>query len=109
MAQRLATDTGFRQRVQSCLFQESIGRSSDPDPASAWMADDQLRGTSMTTSSMVNMIASFPGLVDAATITAGDGTLLLDQTAISDQTILSQVQANWKTVADLFYLPPTTP
>ena len=49
------------------------------------------------------MIAAFPGLVDPAVITKGDGSQMVDQTAIPDDEILGQVQANWKTVANLFY------
>jgi hypothetical protein len=106
MAQQLAKDFQFMQRVNACMWQESLTRQTDPDPASAALAADVLRGLTQGSTAMTNMIAAFPGLADQATMTKGDGSKQLDHTAISDEDILAQTQANWKTVADLFYVTP---
>ena len=106
---QLAKDPDFTARVAACMWNQSQTYQSNPDPASASLAMDTLRGTTMAQPSMVNMIASFPGVVEGATVTLGDASEIVDQTAITDAAILGQVQANWKTVADLFYTPPTTP
>jgi hypothetical protein len=109
MVQRLAADTNFRSRVQSCMYEQARIFASDPDPATAWMANEQLKGNNITTSSMVAMISSFPGLAEIATATSANGVEFLDQTCITDATILSQVQSRWETVANLFYVPPPAP
>jgi hypothetical protein len=106
MVQRLSSDPNFRQRVQSCMYEQAQTYSTDSDAATAWMGNEQLKGNNITTNSMVSMIASFPGLADEATVTSATGVSFLDQMAITDETILSQVQNQWKTIADLFYVPP---
>jgi hypothetical protein len=109
MVQKLSADTNFRSRVQSCMYEQSQTFSTNSDPAMAWMANEQLRGNTATTNSMISMIASFPGLVETATATSTNGVAFLDQTCITDETVLSQVQSQWKTIADLFYVaPPST-
>jgi hypothetical protein len=109
MVQRLAADNNFRSRVQSCLYEQSQTFATNSDPAMAWMANEQLKGNNITSNAMVSSIASFPGLVETATATSTNGVAFLDQTCITDETILSQVQAQWKTIADLFYIAPPPP
>lgn len=109
LVNQLAKDPSFNERIAACMWNQSQTYRNDPDPASAAMAMDTLRGTTMAQPSMVNMISSFPGVVEGATVTLGDASEIVDQTAITDAAILGQVQANWKTVADLFYTPPTPP
>lgn len=109
MVQRLIADTNFRSRIQSCMYEQSQTYSSNSDAATAWMANEQLKGNNVTTNAMVSTIASFPGLVATATATSTNGVTFLDQTCITDETILSQVQSQWKIIADLFYIPPMAP
>jgi hypothetical protein len=106
MVQRLAADTNFRQRVQSCMYEQARVLADDPDPPTAWLANEQLKGNNIATGSMVAMIASFPSVAESATATSANGVEFLDQTCVADDTILSQVQSQWKTVANLFYSPP---
>jgi hypothetical protein len=107
---QLASDQTFNSRVRSCMYEQAQTYQSSADAASVVLANDVLRGSASGVQSMVGMISSFPGMTNApVTITKGDGSLLLDQSAVTDETILSQVQTNWKTVADLFYVaPPAT-
>jgi hypothetical protein len=110
--QQLATDTTFQNRVAACMWNQALTYQNDADAPSAAMAQAILRGSTPALMSMVNMIAAFPGMLDGSVvITKGDGSQLLDSTAITDETILGQVQANWKTVAGLFYAvtPPIPP
>lgn len=109
MIQRLSADASFRQRIQSCMYEQAQTFATNSDAATAWLGNEQLKGNTNTTNAMINMIASFPGLVGTATATSTNGVAFLDQTCITDETILSQVQSQWKTVADLFYIPPMAP
>lgn len=108
--QQLATDPSFQNRVAACMWNQALTYQNDTDTATATMAQAILRGSTPALMTMVNMMAAFPGLIGGAVvITKGDGTQVLDSTAVVDETILGQVQANWKTVADLFYAPPVPP
>jgi hypothetical protein len=109
MIQRLMTDTNFRSRVQSCMLEQAQTYATDSDPATAWMANEQLKGNNQSTQAMVNLIASFPGLVDQAVATSANKVEFLDQTCITDAEVLGQVQTGWKYIAALFYVPPPTP
>lgn len=92
------------------MWQQALSYQSSSDPASANLANDILRGSTASAQTMINMIASFPGITDPpVTITLGDGSTALDQTAIVDEAILGQVQSNWQTIANLFYIQPLTP
>ena len=106
---QLAKDPAFNERVAACMWNQAQTYQNSLDAAIEALAMDTLRGTTMAQPSMVNMIASFPGVVEGATVMLGDGSEIVDQTAITDAAILGQVQSNWKTVADLFYTPPTPP
>jgi hypothetical protein len=110
--QQLAVDASFQSRVAACMWNQALTYQTNSDASSAAMAQAILRGPTPALISMVNMIAAFPGLIGGAiVITKGDGSQMLDSTAVTDETILGQVQANWKTVADLFYAvtPPIPP
>jgi hypothetical protein len=106
MAFYLANNADFNSRVRACMWQQAQTYQDDPDPANAAMAKDLLRGSLMTIPPMVNMIAAFPGLADGVTITLGDGTQMVDQSGVTDGDILAQTQANWNTIATLFFPPP---
>jgi hypothetical protein len=89
------------------MWQQAQTYQSDADTSNSGLANDILRGNYVSVQPMINMIAAFPGLIDPpVTLTLGDGTQSIDQTAITDEAILGQVQANWHTIATLFYLPP---
>jgi hypothetical protein len=104
---QLAMDQGFQNRVRSCMYEQAQTYQGSTDPATVALAKDVLRGSGSGTQSMIGIISAFPGMTNApVTITKGDGSVMLDQTAISDETILSQVQTNWQGVANLFYTPP---
>lgn len=105
--QQLAVDISFQNRVSSCMMNQALTYQTNADAATAAMAQAIMKGPTPALMTMVNMITAFPGMLDGAVvITRGDGSQMLDQTAIPDEAILGQVQANWKTIADLFYAPP---
>lgn len=107
LAYELSTDQAFSSRVRSCMYEQALTYQTNADPAQANLARDVLRGSSAAVQSMIAMIASFPGMTDEpVSITKGDGSVMVDQSAIDDETILSQVQTNWQTLANLFNASP---
>ena len=63
------------------------------------LAEALLRGDPEPTLTFTRMLAGAPGF--AQTVDNGDGTISSDK--IADDEILSAVQAEWPTVAALFY------
>lgn len=85
---QLTQDAIFGGRVRACAVQQAETYKDDARPDFVALADDQLVGGS-TYLAFVRIIAAFPGLAEADEIADGD--------------ILSQMQANWQTVASLYY------
>ena len=85
---RLTQDPAFGGRVRACAVQQAETFKDDTRADFVALADDQLTGGT-TYLAFVRIIAAFPGLADADDISDGD--------------ILSQTQANWQTVAGLYY------
>lgn len=91
---RLTQDATFGGRVRACAVQQAETFKDDARADFVALANDQLIGGT-TYLSFVRIIAAFPGLAEA--------------TEIADADILSQMQANWQTVASLFYNADGTP
>lgn len=85
---QLTQDPLFAGRVRACAVQQAETFKDDARPDFVALADDQLTGGT-TYLAFVRIVAAFPGLAEQPEITDGD--------------ILSQVQANWPTVAGLYF------
>lgn len=97
----LAVDLEFTGRVHACCIEQAEVYRSDGRADIAELAEDMLRGTAAGLLSMYAMVSAAPGLADKAT--SGDG---IDQSLVPDGDILAAVQADWPTIAALFYPTP---
>lgn len=91
---QLTNDAIFGGRVRACAVQQAETFKDDARPDFVALANDQLLGGT-TYLAFVRIIAAFPGLAEADEIADGD--------------ILSQTQANWQTVAGLYFNDDGTP
>ena len=91
---QLTQDATFGGRVRACAVQQAETFKDDARADFVALANDQLLGGA-TYLAFVRIIAAFPGLAEADEIADGD--------------ILSQMQANWQTVAGLYYTPDGAP
>jgi hypothetical protein len=98
---QLTNDPGFNTRMASCCTEQAMTFKDDDRPAFSSLANDILRGSGMANSIFVRMGAVAPGVADKATVAGG-----IDSTLITDEDILSIVQAQWPVVADLLYVAP---
>jgi hypothetical protein len=102
----LTYDDGFVSRCRAALTNQSVVFKDDTRPDIAALATSVLTaGDPQETLTFVSMLAAAPGFADM--VDQGDGTV--DSTQISDGDILSAVQAEWPTVAALFYAPDGSP
>lgn len=93
---QLTQDALFNGRVRACTVQQSENYQNDARPQMVAAAKQALRGGADPALTLTRMAAAGPGMAD----TAGDPP---DQTKIPDTDILASVQANFPTVAALFY------
>ena len=91
---QLTNDAIFGGRVRACAVQQAETYKDDARADFVALANDQLLGGS-TYLAFVRIIAAFPGLAE--------------QDEIADADILSQTQANWQTVAALYFSADGTP
>jgi hypothetical protein len=94
----LTWDQAFNGRVTACCTQQAEIFRNDARPDFVALANDVLLGDGRVTSTFTRIIAAAPGIADKAA--TGDG---IDQTKVTDDDILSTVQANWQVVAGLYY------
>jgi hypothetical protein len=95
---QLTQDSLFGGRVRACAVEQALVFQNDARPEFVALADAVLKNEPEAVSTITRLVASAPGLADKAS--TGDG---LDQTQITDGDILSSVQAQWPTVAELLY------
>jgi hypothetical protein len=93
---QLTQDATFGGRVRACAVQQAETFQNDQRPSFVSAANDILKGGSDVVSALIRISAAGPGFAD----TAGDPP---DQAKILDPDILASVQANFPTVAALFY------
>lgn len=93
---QLTNDALFNGRVRACTVQQAETFQNDGRPQMVSAANAALRGEADPYLTLARMAAAGPGMADAA----GDP---VDQTQIADEDILASVQANFPTVAALFY------
>jgi hypothetical protein len=93
-------DTSFNERTRACLTDQGLVFISAADPAYVALAHAVLRADILVTSAFISVIAGSPGLAEAAD-PDGDGTV--DDALVTDEMLLATVQAQWPTVAALFF------
>lgn len=96
---QLQDDLAFSSRSRSSAIQQAGIFLNDDRPDIAALGRAVLRDEAWTTPAFVRLIANFPGVVDGAT--DPDGTV--DQSKVTDADILSHTQANWPTIAGIYY------
>lgn len=99
---QLTNDALFNGRVRACTVQQSETYQNDQRGDMKAAAQAALRGEAEPYLTLARMAAAGPGMADSA----GDP---VDQTKIPDDDILASVQANFPTVAALFYTSDGVP
>lgn len=95
---RLTYDLTFTARVDACLGEQAMSFKDDGRPSFVSVAEDILKDGGQTVNCFHRMIAGSPGFADTAE--AGEE---FDSSPISDDDILSAVQAHWPDVATLYF------
>jgi hypothetical protein len=95
----LTNDQTFSGRSQSAATEQSETFKDDGRADIAATARDVLRGNGTTLLTFTRMAAAGPGI--GAKVDTGNGTI--DQSLVTDEDLLSLTQANFPTVASLFY------
>lgn len=95
----LSTDGEFTCRVTACCTEQAEVFRNDARPSYVALADDVLRGELEATTTFIRICASAPGIADK--VDNGDGTIT--SANVTDADLLSLTQANWPTVADLYF------
>lgn len=102
---QLTSDIDFGGRSTAAATQQSETYKDDARPAFVALAHAMLRGTSGPTWAFIRMNAAGPGIGEK--VDTGDGTI--DQSLVTDEDLLSLTQANFPTVADLYFNEDGTP
>jgi hypothetical protein len=102
---QLTGDSDFNGRSQAAATQQAEVFKDDQRPNFVAVSQDVLRGNLEVLSTFVRMGAAGPGIADKAD--NGDGTI--DQSLVSDADLLSLTQANWPTVAALYFAADGSP
>jgi hypothetical protein len=100
----LTFDPAFAGRVRACCVEQAETFRNDARPDFVALANSVLRGEAEGVLSFVRVTAAAPGIADKATTPDG-----IDQSLITDEDVLSTVQANWQVVAGLYYAEDGTP
>jgi hypothetical protein len=95
---QLTNDPEFIARVRSCCMEQAEVYKNDARPDFVAVANDQQKG-GLTYLTFVRIEGAAPGIADK--VDNGDGTI--DQTKVLDADLLSLTQANWQTVASLYF------
>ena len=97
---RLAADDEFVSRSRAALTQQAEVFKDDERADISALATSLLTAANPQESvTFVGLLASAPGFAD--TVDQGDGTI--NSSLIADADILAAIQAEWPTVAGLFY------
>lgn len=96
---QLTNDAIFGGRSRAAVVQQAEVFKDDQRPDFVAVAHDGLRGNGETFNAFARMAAAGPGIGDKVDL--GDGTI--DQAKVTDADLLSLTQANWPTVAGLYF------
>jgi hypothetical protein len=106
---QLTIDSPFVGRVNAALIQQADVFKDDQRPDMAALANALLVGAPVggvpPAQTFIQLVAAAPGVADTAD--TGDGTV--DSSKVDDADILAAIQAEWPTVAALFYDADGTP
>jgi len=102
----LTYDPAWNNRWRACLTQQANGFRSDSRADVAALSESILRGDNGSVLlTFQTSLGAAPGLADKAD--NGDGTV--DSSRISDAEILSNVQAQYPSIASLYFLDTGEP
>ena len=90
---KLLEDSAFQNRGAACVFEQAEIFKDDGRPDIAALAKYHLRSPGNITYTWGSYLAAAPGFADSAD----------DSTAIDDGQILAAVQADWPTVAAVYF------
>lgn len=96
---QLNDDIMFQARNRSAAQQQATIFINDARPEFVSLAKSLLRAEAEQTLAFARYAAAGPGMADKVDV--GDGTV--DQTQVTDADLLSLTQANWPTIASLYY------
>lgn len=102
----LTNDAIFQGRNRSVATQQADAFRSDARPAFVALANAVLRGHDQELWTFASLAAAGPGIADKATNPDG---ISVDQSKVTDADLLSLTQANWPTIAGLYYSEDGTP
>lgn len=101
----LSTDLMLQGRVRACVTEQSMTFKDDARGDIKALALACLRNEPEPIMAFQRAVAGAPGLADKATTPDGS----VDSALITDGDLLSAVQANYPTVAALYFAPDGTP
>jgi hypothetical protein len=101
----LSQDAIFGGRIRACTVEQAESFKNDARPDWVAVAKACLTGDGTITNAFTRLSASGPGIGNK--VDNGDGTI--EQANVTDQDILALTQANWPTVANLYYNEDGTP
>jgi hypothetical protein len=102
---QLTFDGQFTSRGRAALINQATVFQNDARQDFVALANAILVGTPAAVfATWQSVIAASPGFVDAATVPDG-----IDSSLIPDEDILAAIQAQWPTVADLYFNSDGTP
>lgn len=96
----LETDPDFQRRNRAAITQEASRLLGDENtmPQDEAAAEAVLRNDPGPAQAFIRLAAAGPGIADK--VDTGDG---IDQSLVTDADLLSLTQANWPTVAALYF------
>jgi hypothetical protein len=101
----LTYDDPFTARSRAAIINQATIFKDDARPDIATLAESLLRGGAAQFGTFQSLLGAAPGFADKAD--NGDGTV--DSSKIADAEILSAVQADFPTVAALYFTADGTP
>ena len=101
----LEADYDFQLRSRAAAIQQADYLKDDPAADLAALAAAILRDDAGPAAALIRLDAAGPGIADKVDV--GDGGI--DSSLVTDADLLSLTQANFPTVAALYYAPDGTP
>jgi len=96
---QLTQDVTFLGRSRAAAIQQAEIYKDDARPNFVALADAVMRDEGGFAATFTRLAAGGPGIADK--VDNGDGTI--DQSKVTDPDLLSLTQANWPTIASLYF------
>lgn len=103
---KLVQDSDFQGRATAAAVEQANTFKDDGRPAFVSLSERLLRGSWEHASAFVRLDAAGPGIADKVD-PEDDGTI--DQSLVTDGDLLALTQANYPTIADLYFNEDGTP